>query len=206
MNYHSGMKHTDKYDKYFYEATEAYWANVPELVCYPEFFKAQAIAESNLKPKAVSPAGAIGIMQIMPETARGDFGMKDTDQLFNAETSIWYGTHYMKKIWEYWKDINVPEERFEISLASYNAGLGNVRRAFETLSEKEREYADWAMVAERLHLVTGNHSKETLRYVARVKAIRRELIEESGRFSGVCRYPPTKNNQFAENPEGENNA
>ena len=83
--------------------------------------------ESKFDPKAVSSAGAIGLMQIMPKTARSvsrELKIKkyNKDSLYNPEINIRIGTYYLKKLLrEFSNDI-------DLGLAAYNAGMGNVRK------------------------------------------------------------------------------
>lgn len=74
--------------------------------------------ESSFNPKAVSSCGAMGLMQLMPATAKS-LGVQDA---FNAEQNIMAGTRYLKqKIDEF--NGSVP-----LALAAYNAGSGAVRK------------------------------------------------------------------------------
>lgn len=73
--------------------------------------------ESNFNRLAVSRAGAQGLMQLMPETAR----LVDVDNPFNATQNIDGGARYLKYL------LDSFDER-ELALAAYNAGEGAVRR------------------------------------------------------------------------------
>jgi len=74
-------------------------------------------AESNFDPYAVSPAGARGIMQLMPETARS-LGVVDS---FDPVQNIAGGTLYLAKQLREFNDLS-------LALAAYNAGPEAVRR------------------------------------------------------------------------------
>lgn len=96
---------------YFEEAAATYGVDVKllELV---------AKRESNFRSDAVSPAGAMGIMQLMPATAQG-LGVEDP---FNARENIMGGAKYIAdKLQMYNGDVS-------LALAAYNAGSGNVAK------------------------------------------------------------------------------
>ncbi|HLZ15601.1 MAG TPA: transglycosylase SLT domain-containing protein, partial [Cyclobacteriaceae bacterium] len=88
--------------------------------------------ESNFNPRVESWAGAIGLMQVMPETGQY-FGVRD---LWNPEKNIAVGARFLKYLEEYWKRTVTDElERKKFVLASYNVGLTHVIDA-QKLSKK----------------------------------------------------------------------
>ncbi|MFN7993040.1 MAG: lytic transglycosylase domain-containing protein [Bryobacteraceae bacterium] len=84
----------------------------------PELIHSVIQAESNYDPYAVSPKGALGIMQLIPATARR-FGVSD---VFNPEDNIQGGARYLKYLLQIYKGNDA------LALAAYNAGEGAVSR------------------------------------------------------------------------------
>ncbi len=73
--------------------------------------------ESSFNPYAVSKAGAMGLMQLMPQTAL-ELGVKD---IFDIRQNILGGAKYIAKLIKEFKD-------YKKALAAYNAGPGNVKK------------------------------------------------------------------------------
>lgn len=84
----------------------------------PDLVRAVIQVESAFDPIAVSPKGAMGLMQLMPDTA-SDFGVTDP---FHPEQNIGAGTAYLKRL------LDRYDQKIELALAAYNAGPGNVEK------------------------------------------------------------------------------
>ncbi|MEO6623915.1 MAG: lytic transglycosylase domain-containing protein [Burkholderiaceae bacterium] len=93
-----------------------------------ELLQALIAAESGFDASAVSPKGAIGLMQIMPATARrygveGDRKIALEKKLTDPKINIKTGTRYLRDL------INMFPGKLELAIAAYNAGEGAVQRA-----------------------------------------------------------------------------
>ncbi len=81
----------------------------------PSLGLAVAKMESNYNHKAVSPKGAIGVMQIMPLTAKKIYGI-ERYKLFNPVVNIKVGLHFLDHL------IQKYRGRVDIALSHYNGG------------------------------------------------------------------------------------
>ena len=93
-----------------------------------ELLQALIATESGFNSGAVSPKGAIGLMQIMPATARrygieSDKKLAIEAKLADPRINIKTGTRYLRDL------INMFPGQIELALAAYNAGEGAVQRA-----------------------------------------------------------------------------
>ncbi|HNR71143.1 MAG TPA: lytic transglycosylase domain-containing protein [Candidatus Paceibacterota bacterium] len=134
----------------------------PELVWIAE-------VESSFNPRARSPAGAVGLFQLMPETAR-QYGLRTwpLDHRQRPVDSARAAAKYLASLHKRFKD-------WRLALAAYNAGEGTVQRLLQ-----KRKARSFDAIA--LHLPA-----ETQMYVPRVEATlaRREGVKLSQlRFPG----------------------
>jgi soluble lytic murein transglycosylase-like protein len=84
----------------------------------PALVHAVIAVESAYRPRAVSPKGAIGLMQIMPETAQR-YGISDPSPIHD---NLRAGTRHLKALMQLFGN------RLDLVLAAYNAGEGAVRK------------------------------------------------------------------------------
>jgi len=93
-----------------------------------ELLQAMIVAESGFNTTAVSPKGAIGLMQIMPATAEryglaSDAKTALETKLTDPKTNIRIGARYLRDL------INMFPGKLDLAVASYNAGEGAIQKA-----------------------------------------------------------------------------
>jgi len=124
-------------------------------------------AESSWNPNARSPAGAIGLTQVMPATARG-MGYDPRQLAKSPAMQLEAGARYLSQMYKQFGD-------WELALAAYNAGPGRVRRAGNRIP----------------------NIRETQNYVPRVMRYAREYAEEASKYGDTdIQRPKTPQLQF----------
>lgn len=153
------MEHKELIDKYSEEN------GIPS-----DLVAAVIYAESKYNPDAISSAGAMGLMQIMPATAEEiarRMGKRyDESLLCDPETNICYGTYYLAYLYR-----NLGEN-WDTACAAYNAGIGKVKGWLE-----DSAYSDDGETLKSIPI------KETSDYVERINKYRikyKELYYEEG--------------------------
>lgn len=124
-----------KYDEYFTKASQRYGVDKNLLI-------AVAKTESGIDSNAVSSAGAVGVMQLMPSTAK----MLGVSNSYDAEQNIMGGAKYLAQL------IDEFDGNTELALASYNAGVTRIKNSSEV-----PDYAE-----EYVEKVKANYTADTV--------------------------------------------
>ena len=127
---------------------------------------AMAYQESGLNNKKKNPSGAVGIMQVLPKTAKDkNIGIRNVHVL---ENNIHAGVKYLAFLRErYFSDDSIrPRDRVRLALASYNAGPTKIRKARSKAREMGLNPNRWFRNVELATLrIVG---QETVRYVSNI--------------------------------------
>ena len=128
---------------------------------------AQGFQESRLDNHRRSAAGAVGIMQVMPQTAR----MMKVGEYKSMEGSIHAGAKYMRHlIDQYFDDENIdPMNRWLFALAGYNAGGARISRYREKAAADGLDPDRWfgeveKVAADRIGSETVNYVRNVMKY------------------------------------------
>lgn len=99
----------------------------------PSLALAVAKTESDFQDNALSKAGARGVMQIMPATARGEFGV-DADELWDPRLNIQLGIDFLERLYDQYGG------KWELALSHYNGGTLRGKGADATPHYYTRNY------------------------------------------------------------------
>lgn len=140
---------------------------------------AVSYAETRFDASARSPWGAVGLMQVLPSTARR-VGITKPHTPWG---SVIAGARYLRRLFEFFEEEGVDKrQRVRFALAAYNAGLGHVQDARKLARASGRDPNRWfGHVEEALRLKTDpryyEHTRhgyarapETIAYVSRVQS------------------------------------
>jgi len=138
----------------------------------PLMLTAQGYQESRLRQDARSHVGAVGVMQIMPDTGK-DLRVGDIHQL---EPNIHGGAKYMDQLMtRYFPDANFSEQdRTLFAFASYNAGPGAISRMRGDARKRGLDPDKWfdnveVVVARRIGLETTTYVRNIYKYYVAYK-------------------------------------
>jgi membrane-bound lytic murein transglycosylase MltF len=153
----------------------------------PLMLAAQGYQESQLDQNAKSQVGAIGVMQLMPDTGAE---MKVGD-IRVTEANIHAGAKYMDMLMtQYFPDANFTNENRPLfAFASYNAGPGNIARMRAQAEKRGLNPDKWfnnveVVVAEKIGIETTTYVRNIYKYYATYKltldaeAARRSALEQ----------------------------
>ena len=140
--------------------------------------------ESDFNPFAVSHAGALGLMQVVPSTAGRDVyqflngrpGHPSGDELFDPDFNIRYGSAYLHIVKNRYLPAADPISREYCAIAAYNGGPGSVQRVFAADRAEALRRID-AMPPDAVYdqLTERHPASETRRYLWKVVMARREF-------------------------------
>jgi len=144
---------------------------------------AQGYQESRLDHSVVSPAGAVGVMQLLPATA-ADMGIEDITDL---ESNVLAGARYVRYLIDNF--FSAPQidstNRLLFALAAYNGGPGRIRRLRRLADERGLDPNVWFNNVERV--VAEKIGRETVQYVSNIYKyyVAYRLIAGQGMMPGM---------------------
>jgi membrane-bound lytic murein transglycosylase F len=164
---------------------------------------AQCYQESTFDPRAVSFAGAKGLMQIMPGTA--DHLGVPRSKLYEPEANIQAAVKYIGQLQNTFSDIRDNYERTNFVLASYNGGAHHIRDAMNLAKRDGKNPHRWSDVSPYvLKLATPQYyndpivkygymrGSETVDYVQRIRQRHAGYQGVKTKFMGVHASKPRK--------------
>jgi membrane-bound lytic murein transglycosylase MltF len=163
------MKTPDHWDSLIQTTLQNLWPGMDWRL-----IKCQIRQESAFNPNAVSPCGAVGLLQIMPATGQS-LGVS-REKLFDPETNLRTGISYLKQQYEHFPEIPDRRERIKFALASYNGGRGYINRAIALAGKEDAPWQTWEGVKDHLAsancTVHGRHPdhRQIINYVDRIWA------------------------------------
>lgn len=101
--------------------------------------KALVYQESKFDENNKSWAGASGLMQLMPATAK-ELGVTDTN---DPDQNIKAGISYLKTMYDYWEGIPDSIQRIKFAMASYNSGYSHVKDAQRLAKKYNKDTLNW---------------------------------------------------------------
>ncbi len=154
----------DDFDYLFHKYSKRYFG--PSFDWH--WFKAQGVAESNLRPEVRSEKGARGIMQILPSTykeirERNPHFVNIDEPRWNIAAAIYYD----RVLYERWQERAPRGERIKFAFASYNAGYGKIALAERRMRREGKDTSRWKAVAPEAPGQTRHYVRRITELVAR---------------------------------------
>ncbi|GAB2637381.1 MltF family protein [Vibrio panuliri] len=132
----------------------------------PLMISAQGYQESGLDQRKVSHMGAVGIMQVLPSTARDpNINIRN---IYNTDSNIHAGVKYMRFIKDrYFNEMDITaDNKVYFALAAYNAGPGNIRKMRRLARQQGYDENKWF---KNVEIVTRrNIGREPVQYVSNI--------------------------------------
>jgi membrane-bound lytic murein transglycosylase F len=146
--------------------------------------------ESRFDPKAKSAWGAVGVMQVLPSTAKG---VGVSSGLEDPAANILAGARYLKRmIAPFEKDEIEMRQRIRFAVASYNAGLGHVLDARKIARDTGLDHNRWFKNVEKALMLKRDrkwHQKTAYGY-CRADETTKYVSSVQSRYDVYVRYVP----------------
>lgn len=141
----------------------------------PALIHAVITAESAYRPDAVSDRGAVGLMQLIPESGARDAyrylygadGIPVAEGLHRPDVNIWLGSAYLRMLMDQHLAAIPEPARTPLALAAYNWGIGNLQVALGARIPQS--------LGEAMAVIERRCPEDTARYVALVLSERARL-------------------------------
>jgi membrane-bound lytic murein transglycosylase MltF len=161
----------------FYDTIEIFRRHAGEYRFDTLLLVAQGYQESRLDQNARSRVGAVGLMQLMPQTGR-TLGVGD---IHKADPNVHGGAKYMAQLMdEYFKNVPFDEQNRNLfAFAAYDAGPGAIQRLRREAEAQKLDPNLWFNNVERV--AAARLGQETVRYVRNIYKyyVAYKLIEEA---------------------------
>lgn len=190
-----------KYDQYFKKYSKRYWGAAFDW----RWFKAQAIAESNLKEDAKSWVGAKGLMQIMPRTFKEISEKNPTFIDVNEPRwNIAAGIYYDKELFKKWSTERPLAEKLKFTFASYNGGFRNILKAQKEADKGGEDTRFWRAIPPYGPKIKSWRHSETIHYVKKIVHIMPETKSFKEFWKKFFSFKKNSNDKKEESKNGSN--
>lgn len=179
----AAQRATERYDHHFRKYAKRYFGAGFDW----RLFKAQGIAESGLDSAATSPAGARGVMQLLPSTFEAIRSRNpELVSIDHPEWNIAAGIKHDRSMWRLWREAATPRDRVGFMFASYNAGRTTILRAQEVARAHELDPKIWTSIEAVAGKVGRWRDDETLGYLRTIETTYRRM-DQGGRLRPQAR-------------------